>query len=202
MLQTGSLKLSKRLFRSIFFLKKKPHLWSFWWLLSECSPKSPRQPCSPCSQQSWEGTELQLWTRWIYKEGNQMSRNREAKNILYCFAIRENKCLSYMDLGFVSSKGCREHNRVMFSSRWSRTSNHWSKYKFLQWKQKAKDIKVTAVFSVLIIWIENWCQLGIVQPFLGSSFTQRSNFAVGACGPYLLHLTDPYLKIYLIKNIF
>lgn len=156
-----------------FFLKKETSPVIFWWLWSECSPKSPGQPCSPFSQQSCKGTELQLSTRWICKKGNQMSRNREA-SILHCFAIRENKCLSYVELGFVSSKGCREHEQVMFSSRWSRTSNHWCKYKFLQWKQKAKDIKVTVVFSALVTLIENWCQLGIVQPFLGSSFNKKA----------------------------
>lgn len=108
------------------------------------------------------------------KKGTKCPGTGKQETILQCFASRESKCLSYVDLGFVSSKGCREHDQVMFSSRWSRTSNHWCKYKFLQWKQKAKDIKVTAVFLALIIQIENWCQLGIVQPFLGSSFNKEA----------------------------
>lgn len=40
-------------------------------------------------------------------------------------------------------------------------------------KQKAKDFKVAAVFLALINEIENWCQLGTIQPFLGLTATKN-----------------------------
>lgn len=146
------------------------------------------------------GTEL--WAGEFAKKWTKCPGTGEWQTVSHCFVIRGNKCLSSMDLVFVFSKGCTEHSRVMFNNRWSRTSNHWFKYKFLQWQQKAKDIKVTAVFFSFdhINWEP--VPAGNSSAFSGIQLQQRSNFTVGACGPYLLHLTDLYLENIEIKNIF
>lgn len=172
-LQAGSLKLSKSLFSS-FFLKRNLTCDPSGDCNQSATQRAQGSPAAFSVSRAARALSCSCQPGGFAKKGTKCPGTGKQGSIFHCFAIRENKYLSYVDVGFVSSKGCREHDQVMFSSRWSKTSNHGYKYKFLQWKQKAKDIKVTAVFSALIILIENRCQLGIVQPFLGSSFNKEA----------------------------